>query len=464
MASTTTLDAIDNETVMEANRERAISLLIILVNLWLWTNRPSLAQTCKLTEANCICDKLNFSSDGLQQLRTVPRTTPPLYQISVKQLIAPYPDAVMLLLLSEFVEEIEYERFYERALRIPPNADLTALKLKNAPTVQVISVAAPNHHLAVLQIGRSGMRSLTAEFRKLHRLQFLHLDDGSLETLSLDPLANSPQITVLACTSNKIRQLIASRNASLYIPLDDLLLGYNQLETIDGDFFLPLRKLKFVTFEGNRIQRIEGRPISLPMVTMISFVQNQLTQLDVSEWQTPLLVELFLETNNLTRIPTGIERLPSLMTLVVQNNLLTAVDLRRFEAWPNLMKIDLAGNRIRNVLVSGTGRVSMPKLQLMSLANNELAQLEFARWDFPALTTLTLVDNQLHQLPDLFQLFPKLQRVFVMQNPLLCKNVRRWQQYILNFKIGIDSVVFGIPCSTNSTFTLPTGRVLCCVG
>uniref|UniRef100_A0A182SC09 Leucine rich immune protein (Coil-less) n=1 Tax=Anopheles maculatus TaxID=74869 RepID=A0A182SC09_9DIPT len=369
----------------------------------------------------------------------------------------------MLQLLSEFVDEVLYERFYERVLRIPPNAMLSDVALKNAPNVQAITVAAPNNQLISLLVTRSGIRSITGEFRKLHRLEFLNLEDGSLETLSLDPFANSPKISNLVCTGNKITELIPSQNASLVIPLLDLMLGYNWLETVNADFFLPLHKLVFVTFEGNRIQRIEGRPIALPMVRIMSFVQNQLTQLDVSQWQVPELVELYLDNNNLTRIPIGIERLPNLITLVVPNNQLTVVDLRRLQGWSSLLKIDVVGNRIRNVIVSGTGRITLPNLELINLANNQLTQAEYARWDFPQLATLTLANNRLHQLPDLFQIFPNLRRVVAVQNPLLCKNVRRWQQYIVDFKLNIDSTFFGIPCTTNSSFVLSTNREVCCV-
>ncbi|XP_035916908.1 leucine-rich repeat protein SHOC-2-like [Anopheles stephensi] len=412
---------------------------------------------------SCVFDSLNLSSDGLQRLRAFGRGAAPLNQINVKKLITPYPDGIMLQLVSEFVNEVVFERYYERVLRIPANAMLADLTLRHAPETQLILVGAPNAQLVSLEITGSGIRSITDEFRKLHQLQFLILDEGSLETLSLDPFANSTRITNLLFTYNRIRQLIPSRNASLVLPIVDLLLGYNRLETINGDFFRPLRNLSFVTFEGNRIQRVEGRPLVLPQLTMISFVQNQLTQLDVSQWQVPKLREIFLDTNNLTRIPVGIERLPSLITLVVENNLLTAVDLRRFDGWSNLGKIDLTGNRIRNVLVSGTGRVRLPNLQQLHLVNNQLSTIEFGRWDFPELSTLTLAYNRLRQLPDLFRLFPKLWRVVAVQNPLLCRNVRRLQQHIMNFKVNVDSNFFGVPCTTNATFTLPTGREICCV-
>ncbi|XP_052895927.1 transforming growth factor beta activator LRRC32-like [Anopheles moucheti] len=436
-------------------------------NLWLHIQGPSIVhsarQTCILQVANCIYDRVNVSAGGLQQLRATVRESATISQITVQRLITPYPDGVLLLLVSEFVVEFVYERYKERILRIPPNAMLEDMRVKSAPELQTIIVVAPNKQLISLQINQAALASVPDSLRNLPELTFLNLDNGALERLSLDPFDNSPNITSLSCSGNKIVQLVVSRNADLSVPLVDLMLSYNLLESIDGDFFRPLRMLRFVSFENNRIQRIEGGPISLPRVTYISFVENCLSTLDVSQWHLPLLVEMFFESNNLTRVPIGIERLSNMTTLMLQSNRLTVVDLRRFDGWAKLEKIDLTGNRLSHVFVSGTGRVSLPNLTMMHLSENQLTQLDYARWNFPQLATLTLTFNQLHQLPDLFQIFPKLRRVYAFKNPLRCSTVRRWEQYILNYKLFIDVSAFAMSCATNGTYILPSGQAFCCV-
>uniref|UniRef100_A0A182K0G6 Leucine rich immune protein (Coil-less) n=1 Tax=Anopheles christyi TaxID=43041 RepID=A0A182K0G6_9DIPT len=413
--------------------------------------------------AKCVYDKLNFSSDGLQRLRTSGRDLPQVFQIDVQLLISPYLDGVLLQLVSEFVQEVVYENYYERILRIPPGASLTDLVLRRATALQSITVVAPNNDLITLQISQSDIRSIPSAFVNLRRLASLILEDGALESVSLDPFANSPKLSVLMCSNNRITQLVASRNASLFIPLSDLLLANNLLETIDGAFFLPLRVLLYLDLGSNRIQRIEGHPLSLPRVVYIQLVDNQLRELNVTRWNVPSAIEIFFDNNNLTRIPTGIENLPNLTDLQLPNNLLTVVDLRRFDRSTKLQRINLASNRLRNVLVSDPGRVTIPNLEQLDISNNLLTQLEYARWDLPKLSTLTIAFNRLQRLPDLFSLFPQLKRAIAFQNPFLCSTIRQWQQYIADFKLSVDSTAYGMACTTNATFKLPSGRVLCCV-
>uniref|UniRef100_A0A182I385 Uncharacterized protein n=1 Tax=Anopheles arabiensis TaxID=7173 RepID=A0A182I385_ANOAR len=452
---------------MEVNREWTISLLLTLVNLWLWTNGPAIVQSapqpCQLQGAKCIYDKLNLSADGLQRLRTSGRDLPQVFQIDVKVLITPYPDGVLLQLISEFVQEVVYENYHERILRIPPVSALTDLVFRKAPPLQAITVVAPNNRLTSLSIKQSNIRSMPSALTNLPQLATLALENGALESVSLDPLANSLKLSALMCGNNKITQLIPSRNTSLFIPLTDLTLANNLLETIDGAFFLPLRQLTYLDLGSNRIQRIEGRPLSLPRVMYIQLVSNQLAELDVTRWNLPNAIEIYFDNNNLTRIPIGIQTLPNLTSLVLPNNLLTVVDLRRLDGWTKLQRINLAANRLTNVIVTGQGRTSLPNLEQLDLSNNQLTHLEYARWDLPKLTTLVVALNGLTRLPDLFKLFPKLRRAFAVQNPLHCNTIRQWQQYIAEFKLAVDAAMPGMNCATNSTHKLPSGRVICCV-
>uniref|UniRef100_A0A182TS06 Leucine rich immune protein (Coil-less) n=1 Tax=Anopheles melas TaxID=34690 RepID=A0A182TS06_9DIPT len=414
------------------------------VNLSPWTNGPAIVQSapqpCQLQGAKCVYDKLNLSADGLQRLRTSGRDLPQVFQIDVKLLITPYPDGVLLQLISEFVQEVVYENYHERILRIPPVSALTDLVFRKAPPLQTIAVAAPNNRLTTLSIKQSNIRSMPSALTNLRQLATLALENGALESVSLEPLANCLQLSILI-----------------------LILDNNLLETIDGAFFLPLRRLAYLDLGSNRIQRIEGRPLSLPQVMYIQLVSNQLAELDVTRWNLPNAIEIYLDNNNLTRVPIGIQTLPNLTTLVLPNNLLTVVDLRRLSGWTKLQRINLAGNRLTRVIVTGKGRTSLPNLEQLDLSNNQLTQLRYARWHLPKLSLLVVALNQLTRLPDLFKLFPKLRRAFAVQNPLHCNTIRRWQQYIAEFKLAVDTAMPGMNCATSSTYKLPSGRVICCV-
>ncbi|XP_053674268.1 leucine-rich repeat-containing protein 40-like [Anopheles nili] len=397
------------------------------------------------------------------RLRASARLLENVFVIEVEQLITPYVDGVLLQLLSEFANEVIYEQYYERVLRIPPNGDLQEITLNNAPELQVLTVVAPNFQLKSLELHRTRLEMFPEALLNLRRLAHLIMVEGVLENFSLDLLANSPNISTVVISTNKINQLITSNNSVLFIPIVDLSLADNQLQFVDGDFFKPLRNLDYLNLENNKIQRIGGRTFILPNVRYINLMHNELLTLNVTRWKTPKLLEIVLDYNNLTRIPVGLERLPKLSNLLISNNRLTSVDLRRFDGCGGLLKIDLSNNLLQNVLVSQAGRVSLPNLTIFNLPNNKLNRLEVAKWDFPLLDSLVIAFNQLQRLPNLFQYLPKLRRVTAFKNPLLCSTVRQWQQYVSDYKLQIDTTAYGMPCETNSTFTLPSGRVLCCV-
>uniref|UniRef100_A0A182NHX7 Leucine rich immune protein (Coil-less) n=1 Tax=Anopheles dirus TaxID=7168 RepID=A0A182NHX7_9DIPT len=424
----------------------------------------SAPQLCTVQGAGCTYDKLNLSYDGLQRLRASARQLPEMFVIQVDRLITPFPDGVLLQLVAEFVVEVAYKQYYERVLRIPPTSGLSSIELESAPQLEAITVVAPNEQLTSLKIVQGRIRQIPESFLNLRALMYLTIRDTDLETLSLDPFANSPNLTTLLAYSNKVRFLEVSQNPDLLIPLDDLSLSDNLLETVDGAFFLPLKRLTYLNLESNLIRRIEGRPISLPLVRYITLMDNQLLALNFTRWYVPDLVEIFLTHNNLTRIPVGMERLPKLITLVLANNLLYAADLRRLEGWNHLTKIDLSNNQLRTVMVSGSGRLALPNLLSVVLPYNQLTRLDYARWDFPKLNSLTLAYNQLSRLPNLVQMFPTLWRAIVVQNPLTCSTVRQWQQSITDYKLTVDMAPNGAPCTVwNGTVTLPSGRVACCV-
>uniref|UniRef100_A0A182QXC3 Leucine rich immune protein (Coil-less) n=1 Tax=Anopheles farauti TaxID=69004 RepID=A0A182QXC3_9DIPT len=427
---------------MDAKRVKSISIPAIVASLWLWSHQPlvvhSAGERCNAENRGCSYETLNLSADGLQRIRSIAAEASYSSQIQVKLLITPYPDAVLLQLISESFAEIVFNNYYERVLRIPPGSQLSAVKLPNAPELETIVIRARNDHLA-------GLKLLYVDFFKTN-----------LETLNLDPFGNSPKMVNLVAHTNKVRFLEVSSNPSLVVTITELLLSDNLIETIDGAFFLPLKKLAYIDLQRNRIQRIDGRPVVLPRGKEIILSDNQLRALNCTLWQTPRMMDIFLQGNNFTRMPVGLEQLPYLRQVVLMRNLLYAMDLRRLEGSYNLTKIDLSYNQLRTVMVSGSGRLSLPNLTSINLSFNQLTKLDYGRWDFPNLAILTLTANLLTRLPNLFQLFPKLERVVVQQNPLSCNTVRQWQQSIADNKLIVDA---NVPCRWNGTFTLPAGSV-----
>uniref|UniRef100_A0A182IJD9 Leucine rich immune protein (Coil-less) n=1 Tax=Anopheles atroparvus TaxID=41427 RepID=A0A182IJD9_ANOAO len=385
-----------------------------------------------------------------------------VFTVQVDRLISPFPEGVMLALFDEYVQKVHYERYRERLFRIPAGCTLSEIKINNAPRMQSISVAAPNDKLVTLALSQAGLLSLPNSLLNLHKLVYLFVQDGALRTVSLEPLANCEKLDVLLLSSNNVTQLVVSKDPDLFVPIKDLLLAQNQLEYIDGEFFTPLRNLIFLSLEENRLQRIGGPLVSFPKLSYLRFEKNQMTYLNVSSWLAPRLLEISLDYNNFTQLPIGLERLPSLAGLLLSYNYLSAIDLRRLESWPKLERIDLSNNLIQNVRISFPGRVSLPLVNSVNLANNNISQLEFARWNMPMLSSLTLAFNRLERLPDLFQLFPKLGRVIAFRNLFRCDGLRPLEQYLALNRLTVDTTAYGMPCTTSSSFTVYTGRVICC--
>ncbi|KFB51669.1 AGAP007442-PA-like protein [Anopheles sinensis] len=307
------------------------------------------------------------------------------------------------------------------------------------------------------------MVRLPDSFLNLRAIRTLRVHEGVLQTISLDPLANSSNLTVLMLGLNRVKQLIVSDNPDLVLPVKDFSLADNQLEYIDGAFFNPLKYLIYLSLEGNRIQRIGGPIVSFPRLTTCHLGNNQMTYLNVSNWRAPKLQNVFLDNNNMTQLPIGLGRLPNLTGLQMSNNKLSIIDLRRLEGYPQLQTIDVSSNLLRAVRVSQQGKVTLPLVELVNLAQNQISQIDFTRWNMPMLRSLTLAFNRLERLPDLFKLFPKLGRTVAFRNPFRCNSLRQLESYLAENRLTVDTNAFGQSCITNSSFKVSTGRVICCI-
>ncbi|KFB51667.1 AGAP007442-PA-like protein [Anopheles sinensis] len=455
-------------SVVSTEPKEPFHYFLLLANVWLWSLASSVGNArpkpCVQDMDICTYDKLNFSADGLQRIRASATIMQNAFTVQVDQLITPYPDGVLLLLFDEFVNTVQYRKFHDRFFRIPAGCKLSEISVGNAPQMQLLLVAAPNDHLLTLELLTTGMVRLPDSLLHLRAIRTLIVHDCLLETFSLDPLANSSNITVLMLGLNRVKQLIVSDNPDLVLPVTDFSLADNQLEFIDGAFFNPLKHLVQLDLAENRIQRIDGPGISFPRLKICLLYGNQITHFNTSNWRAPQLLELFMSSNNLTQIPVGLESLPNLTKLELAYNKLSTIDLRRLEGCRKLQTIDFSSNLLQTVRVSQQGQVTLPQLKTLNLGQNQISQIDFTRWNMPALTFLTMYFNRLERLPDLFKFFPKLQQAVANRNPLRCNSLRQLQSYLAENKLIVDSNAYGQTCRTNSSFKVSTGAVICCVG
>ncbi|XP_050094072.1 uncharacterized protein LOC126576811 [Anopheles aquasalis] len=280
-----------------------------------------------------------------------------------------------------------------------------------APFLASIAIDEPNHELEVLDIRKSAMRSLPSSLVNLYALRYLLLRDGQLETINLEPLRNSANLTKLDLTSNKIRRLEISTGPELYVAVQDLFLDDNALEFIDMEFFTPLRRLRHINLELNRLKRIvasEGKIIRLPALITLILNDNYLKQLNFTDCDAPLLHTLELCRNQLEQQPIAIRRLeistdPELYVaveeLILSDNELEFIDMEFFVPLKRLAHIELKSNRLKQFKVSQSKIYRFPALQTLLLMDNYLKQLNFTDWDAPLLARLDLYHNKLTQQP-----------------------------------------------------------------
>uniref|UniRef100_A0A182FF20 Uncharacterized protein n=1 Tax=Anopheles albimanus TaxID=7167 RepID=A0A182FF20_ANOAL len=224
--------------------------------------RPSKASTalpCVYIGQLCTYDVLNFSSDAIGRLRALQLINSSLIQVEVKRLISPRPDGELLQFFSYFTDYLHYTTYYETVLRIPAECELQALEVKSARQLQMIAVFGSNAHLRLLIISIAAMRRIPRSLQNLSALTHFVATDGQLELVNLEAFRSLANLVTVVLKANKIRVLEISTDPELNVAVQDLVLSYNELEFVDMEFFVPLRRLKFVDLHSNRIKQIVKR-------------------------------------------------------------------------------------------------------------------------------------------------------------------------------------------------------------
>uniref|UniRef100_A0A182XYU9 Leucine rich immune protein (Short) n=1 Tax=Anopheles stephensi TaxID=30069 RepID=A0A182XYU9_ANOST len=175
---------------------------------------------------------------------------------------------------------------------------------------------APLGHVAHLMIHRLAIEQL--ELDGCDALEVLFASYNAIERVSA---VEGLPLRQLHLYHNQLTDVSALRALT---GIEQLYLHDNLLESLRLDTFVPMRELKILTLQRNRLRTIvagnANRPLVLPRLEQLFLQFNRLPHLDTGLWRMERLRVLDLSHNQLGYLLTFLEELPALRTLGLHHN------------------------------------------------------------------------------------------------------------------------------------------------
>lgn len=238
-------------------------------------------------------------------------------------------------------------------------------------------------------------------FDRLPNLETLHAEFGKLARL--ENLSTSKKLRRIYLQDNRLTML----NVSELLSLESLDLSYNHFQVIPRSWLIGMRNLQLLNLSHNHIRIVEANAFMQSSIILtldlsfnsISSLENfglvRLSKLDVSHnFVSSVGLEAFDHLHQ------------SLTELDLSYNNLTDVDETAFARAPNIQILNLAGNKLHQVLsrkCDGQKRpfVSLQLLKLLDLSDNDL---DFIDCEYLSplrnLVTLNLRENRFRNIGD----------------------------------------------------------------
>ena len=187
-----------------------------------------------------------------------------------------------------------------------------------------------------------------------------------------------PAIKGINLNGNKIEELPKGvfDNAT---GVTHLVLGANNIKTIDKDVLKPLKKLKYIDFDGNPLVRVpEGLFDENEKLTILSLMNTALESVpDNLIKNNVALSELYLQENKIKTLPDNF-----------------------FETNRKLSRLTISSSQLEN-LPSSLG-VNKPYLSLIQANNNNITSIPASFADLKSITEIELSNNRISQVDDEF--------------------------------------------------------------
>lgn len=242
-----------------------------------------------------------------------------------------------------------------------------------------------------------------------------------------------PTTTALRCLHSHSKKCTIPR----VDPYDDLI-----LPDLSGKTTLQIKGGTLFAFDGQLCEKLETvnrlqmgslqlKVLCLtPALREVSAANNEIDTLKISGSQHKL-EHLDLRYNNLKTLD-GCEVLVNLVEVHLEHNKIESLDWAVFENMKKLEKLYLNGNKISNVVAEKI--IELPVLEYLSLASNELTNLDVSNWKFESLIEFDISSNHLSKIANLHVRFPSSQAVFLANNQWYCEWLQdTWEHFNRTF-------------------------------
>lgn len=232
------------------------------------------------------------------------------------------------------------------------------------------------------------------QFASLGQLVWLYLDHNYINSVDGQAFDGVRRLKELILSSNKITRL--ENNTFHDIPnLRNLDLSYNKLRVLQPDQFLGLRKLLSLHLRSNSLKTIPMRVfLDCRNLEFLDIGYNRLRSLTRNAFVGLLkLIELHLEHNQISKINFAhFPRLTNLRVLYLQWNRIRLLTQGPPWMWTSLQKLDLSGNELQ--LLDPRTFQCLPNLQTLNLDSNKLSNVSQQTVEtWISLTSISLAGN-----------------------------------------------------------------------
>lgn len=253
-----------------------------------------------------------------------------------------------------------------------------------------------NPQLKQLRLASNQIKSIAASFSFYRKLEFLDLSYNNLSVLGKKNFAAQRSLEVLRLGGNKIAEIEAHTFQGL-TSLRILELDENHLDRIAGHAFAGLQALEMLVLSHNSISALEEHSLGgLINLKALSLRANRLASIPYHALQHlgPNLSRLDLSANSIRNIePYAFPELPGLEELKLDSCGISWIDGNALAGLSNLRSLSLQNNRLDDVPSEALELLGM--LLHLDLSRNEISSLEpFAFTGLRALRSLVISLNQ----------------------------------------------------------------------
>ncbi|KAL6267149.1 hypothetical protein P5V15_000228 [Pogonomyrmex californicus] len=263
--------------------------------------------------------------------------------------------------LIEDIEESAFAKTNLRELYLSGNQLENLNFVSSLPNTLTIFIAERNHIISIPDDA----------FSKLHRLNYLHLDDNKIETLQNNVFRGLVSLQTLALTGNGIKSIEPSAFKGL-TALQTLDLRWNSIRDVQKGTFTELPVLKLLNLANNKITKA-----TFELAQSVDSLHLDYNEIDILEKdsfvQAPTAI-LSLTGNKISNVSRGAFNLPTLRDLYLNNNTLTTIEGDSYEGLSRLRRLWLSENKISEIRKGACK--NLESLYILDISKNPFQKLE----------------------------------------------------------------------------------------